>query len=211
MKKIATLALLLSIVFGQNNAFSSIFSTEGLKITGGITYSKWVGDDMDDVDDVNWITGTSFGLEKMLPIGLVGGVTFTQRGVEMKEDETEYYYSSKIKTKINYFTIYSQYPISLGGFNAFIGGEVGFFNKAKIKVTIDGDSETETVDRDEWEDGDFKLFDYGLLVGAEMDANPNLSIRGSFYYGLADLNEDLSVKNGSFKVALIYYLGKNQY
>lgn len=208
MKRIVILLLLLvTATFAQNNTSSSIFSLEGLRITGGMTYSSLLGPDVEDYDELKWVSGISFGLEKTLPIGIITGLTFTKRGWEERDSGDDWEY--KFVAKLNYFTIYGVYPFNLGSISVFVGGEVGFFNKMKMKEVDKDDyygtrTNKETINRDEWGDNDGALTDFGVLAGINYDINNQFGVQGSYYFGLVNLNEDLDIRNGTIKLVFIF-------
>ena len=96
------------------------------------------------------------------------------------------------------------------GIDLLIGGEIGYFIDAKGKwkecYYNDCESDTETIDVDDWEDADNNMIDYGLVFGARYAINEQMYLYGTYYWGLALLNEDIESNNRGFQINISYAL-----
>jgi hypothetical protein len=71
----------------------------------------------------------------------------------------------------------------------------------------DGDCESNTndIDGDDWEDMNGNSIDYGIVVGGKYTINKQISLVGTYFFGLANLNDadkgDADeLKNRSFQI-----------
>ncbi len=216
MSKLIVIAIFFcTSLYSQEGFFSNIFSTEGLRLTGGFMYSTARGDDIKDLEDnydgldFKYQPGISFGVEKTHSSVIIYGITYTQRGFLRTYKEGSY--KEEEKNYINYLTLYIVKPFPMGGIELFAGGEVATFWKAKekTKTTYAGESDTDTdvIDRGEWEDANGNLYDYGIIAGIRFPINPQFIIQGSYYYGLSEVMDDFVASHRSFKVVVIYVIG----
>lgn len=209
-----------SMLFAQENITKGIFSLEGLSITGGVTYSSVGGNDTDDYDDLEYIPGISFGLEKTLPNGLIGGISYTQRGFGsyLKNSSMDFISESEDENRLNYLTININKALKIDWLNLFIGGEIGYFWNGEFKsewsisgFTSDGyetvhDSDTESIDHDEWKDDEGTVFDYGVVAGVKYEYNTQITLIGLYYFGLPQLVKDVELMNRSFQIKISFGL-----
>ena len=188
MKKSLTILLLVTGLFAQG----------GLTIVGGLNMGsiKYNDSDVADEVDVSMKTGFSFGVEKMVGSLIVGG-GFVQRGANV---EIDFGGLGKVKGSdtYNYLSVYGLYPFGsvFGGFQ--LGKSIG----GKTEVSLDGESESEDLEGE-----DFAL-DYGLLLGVDYSINASLGVRASYYLGLADVGKegdsDENFKNTGIGISLLY-------
>ena len=102
------------------------------------------------------------------------------------------------------FALLSLSPDPKSSFSLFAGGELGKFLSGEIKATYEGESETEDIDAD-----DINI-DYGILCGVYIGLNEKIGIRGSYYLGLANIDDvdddDMTGKHNCIQVMLTYNL-----
>ncbi|MEE9190104.1 MAG: outer membrane beta-barrel protein [Candidatus Neomarinimicrobiota bacterium] len=207
-----------SSLYSQGESSSNIFSLEGLRITGGFAYSNvggdYIKDQLDDIDGLKfkYVPGLSFGLEKDLPMEIIGGITYTKRGTKVVYKDADFDFKEESTNTASYLTLYIVKSFPVGGFEIFGGGEAGTFwkGKYKYKQSYAGESysDTETYDREEWQDDlDGKLYDFGLIGGITFPINQQFAIQGSYYFGFLDVFEDEETRSRSFKVVVIYIIG----
>ena len=88
--------------------------------------------------------------------------------------------------------------------------ELGYFlnGKAKSEYCYNGDCESNTndIDGDDWEDMNGNNIDYGIVVGGEYTINKQISLVGTYFFGLANLDDDAEVNNRSFQIYFRYSL-----
>jgi hypothetical protein len=226
MKKILTIILTMS---------SMVFTQSGINIIGGITYSTTSGDDWSDTFfegipfDVNNESklGFRFGAEKTMANGLIAGATYSNRGGSFSSSETLYEggeilnISIDVDMKFGYLTGYLIKPFPFKeGIDLLAGAEIGYFRnmemKAKIKgeVCYDGDCEqviteniNEDMDADDWQDdADGNMMDYGIVFGGRYAINEQMSLVGTYYFGLAEATDDISDKHRGFQINISYAL-----
>jgi hypothetical protein len=182
-----------------------------INIIGGITYSTFEGDDVKDAEN---LLGFSFGVEKSLANGLIAGATYSQRGSSSSYSESsEFYggYSNDNELTLNYLTGYVLKPFPIRtGIDFLTGAELGYFlnGKAKSEYCYNGDCESNTndIDGDDWEDMNGNNIDYGIVVGGKYTINKQISLVGTYFFGLANLNDDAEVNNRSFQIYFRYSL-----
>ena len=184
-----------------------------VNILGGITYSTIAGD---EVEDAKNLLGFRFGIESELvnsPITV--GATLSQRGYSYSEKyDYEYYEDSEkydYELTLNYLTGYALYRTSLSPvIDLLVGPELGYFLNGEIKSEWcyygDCESDTQDIDSDDWEDADNNILDIGLVFGGRYAINQQISIVGTYYFGLADWGEKMEFVNRSFQVYLRYSL-----
>jgi len=214
MKKMLITLMLITGLFAQSN-----MTLVGMTLVGGINYSTIAGDDIDDAENLR---GFRFGIQKKLENGLIGGVTYSQRGYSISEKNSYYdnYYGDvteeiKTKFKVNYLTAYVLKPIPMETeIDFFVGGELGYFMSAELKLRASykddaedyTDSETMDFDGDDWDDIDGNKLDYGFVFSGRYTINSQMSIVGTYYFGLAELTDATDAKNRSFQINLAYGL-----
>ena len=68
---------------------TSLFAQSNITLVGGINYSTVAGNDIDDAES---LMGFRFGVQKNLENGLIGGLTYSQRGFSISEESSYYDY-----------------------------------------------------------------------------------------------------------------------
>ena len=121
---------------------------------------------------------------------------------------------------INYLTTYLMFPVPvpLNKLDLLIGVEAGMFisgendGDASLDMTIEGESEiamreswNENIDREDWDDMGGNI-DFGLTIGAQYLINNQISLRGTYYFGLMDWADDLKNKNRALDLIVSYKL-----
>ena len=108
---------------------------------------------------------------------------------------------TKIKTSLGYLQIPLLLKITLNNFEQFkfiIGPQLGYLLDSKF--TIDGDSDTDK--------SNFEEFDYGATVGMEYELSEYFSLDARYYLGLSEFyNQSIvesNAKNSSFSLGLAY-------
>ena len=70
-------------------------------------------------------------------------------------------------------------------------------------IESDCTSESEDIDIDDWKDEmDGNMIDYGMIIGGKIPLNENISINGTYYYGLNDLSSETVLQNRSYQIYL---------
>ena len=193
----------------------------GLEVTGGVTYFSVAGDDEDD--DAESIMGLTFGAESTLASGLIVGLSYTQKGYgwsssESEEDGYRIEYTSEGSFSLSYLAGHVFYPVPMSDkLTILAGGEAGLFYKGKFEdeweykatyngetIEEDSDSDSDTIDRDDWDDEDGAGLDYGALVGVKYKVTPEASVVLTYYHGLIDLADDWEVANRGFNLYVSY-------
>jgi len=183
-----------------------VFSQSGLYVTGGITNSIVDGEDV--TKDVDYLMGFKFGIERIHENGLIAGAAYTQRGFSESRDLFGIIERDS-KHNTNYLSGYilKLFPVS-SNIDLLVGGEVGYFlsAKSKTKTCIDNEceSETETIDGKDWKEADNNMIDYGLILGSRYTINKKLYLFGTYYWGLAQLNNDDEVRHRGLQINLSY-------
>ena len=147
-------------LMAQGITKEDVLSTDGLRAVGGITYSTVGGGDAGDIDGLGYLLGYKFGVEKFLPGGLLAGLTYTYRGYMVDNSDFDF----KTEVTLKYWTLAVYKPFTIGGFDVFGGGSLGYFWGGKFKMSSDGESDSESISRSEWvDDADGSGIDYGLV------------------------------------------------
>ncbi|MBN2758067.1 MAG: PorT family protein [Bacteroidales bacterium] len=126
------------------------------------------------------------------------GVLLSTKGVKM--EATEDYMGVTLTSEGTYNLMYLDIPLNvkftkdMGGAKLFgtFGPYVGLALKGTydMSVSIGGDSESESGDLNigsDEEDDDFKMLDFGLMVGAGVEFGP-ISVGASYQLGLANIS-----------------------
>ena len=185
---------------------SMAFAKSGLNAIGGINYSTVAGDDVEDADN---LMGFRFGVEKTLTNGLIAGAIYSQRGYSYSLSED--FESFDFKSTFNYLAGYVLKPFPMQtGIDILAGAELGYFLNGKFEFKEceydDCYSNTENIDGDDWEDEDGNRIDYGIVVGGRFAINQQISLVGTYFFGLANLfdEDDFEIKNRSFQINVSY-------
>ena len=190
---------------------SIAFTQTGFNVIGGITYSKVEEHFTEDPfgEDTEHRLGYKFGIEKTQVNDFITGLTYSQRGFLIEENELG------IKETLNYRVDYlTGYVLQLvekyGNIEIFVGGEVGFFLQANSEYTLCIQDECakseEKMNADDWNDADGHLLDYGLVFGSRLQVMEKAYIVGSYYFGIGEWADELDAKNRSFTIYLSYSL-----
>ena len=207
MKKVVTIMVVLMVC-------SIAFAQSGINVIGGINYSTVSGDELEELDGsiADNLMGFRFGVEQTLTNGLIAGAIYSQRGFSSSDSESDEYgeYSSDNEMTLNYLAGYVLKPFPIQtGVDILAGAELGYFLNGKVKTEFcyDGDceSDTEDIDGDDWEDADSNKIDYGIVVGGRYAINQQISLVGTYFFGLANLDDDdFEMKNRSFQINVSY-------
>ena len=184
---------------------SMVFSQSDFYVIGGITNSIVDGEDV--TLNVDYLMGFKFGIEQIHD-GLISGAVYTQRGFSGSEDLYGIIEIDR-KNNVNYLSGYILKPFSVrSNIDLLVGGEVWYFLSAKstMKTCIGNEceSETETMDGKDWKDADNNMIDYGLVLGSRYAINEKLYLFGTYYWGLAQLNDDAEVRHRGFQINISY-------
>ena len=208
---------------------STSYTQSGVRIIGGITYSSISGDEFaeslvegTDIDvNTESIMGLRFGAEKTLANGLIAGATYSQRGVSFSASESinieavNANISIDADIKFAYLTGYVLNPFPFKeGIDLLAGAEIGYFRnlemKSKIKYCLNGDCDKDTdkeeVDADDWDDGGGNMIDYGIVFGGRYAINEQMSLVGTYYFGLGEGTDEISDKHRGFQINISYAL-----
>ncbi|MBL0303740.1 MAG: PorT family protein [Cytophagaceae bacterium] len=209
MKKISHLFLLFLLFSGSFTAFS-----QQIGVRAGANLANLL---IKDDDENGFKPGLNLGVIGEYPltetIFVESGLLFSQKG--SKYSVTEDGDKLSVAVGLNYLEIpifakvYHELDNDLqvfGSVGPYIG--VGVTGKYKIKLTIDGesDSESEKIVYGE----DIKRLDYGLGIGAGV-RKEKMQVGLNFNLGLANLNTDgdssSSTKNMVIGLNFTYFLG----
>ncbi len=201
MKSIMITLAMATVLFAQSSFKQNGFQQERdsfsrLYLVGGISLANIVYNDADIQDqfDPDMYRGAYVGLESPSGPALVG-LGFLQQGARIKDG------GFKGTDRYNYLSGYLLIPYHLTRRLALLAGLQGGY-------CLFGDTERDG-ESEHLTSNDFDI-DYGLLLGANLSARGKLGLRGTWYYGLADVlsdNEaDLSFRNRGFTLSLVYRL-----
>ena len=177
-------------------------------LVGGGTFSTIKIDDTELSDELDqyleYAPGLRLGLENVLD-GAITGLTYSQRGYQLSLEDGDD--SGNIKLAVNYLTGYALARIRMSQtVNILAGAELGYFMGAEMQMEFNGEEESESIDRDDFDDMGGNALDYGLVVGARFQLAGQLHAVGTYYIGLEDLAEESVFKHRSFQVYLAYSL-----
>lgn len=198
LRLITSLLIITVFGFSQGITKDDILSKEGLRLIGGITFSNMGGKDAED--DQKYLMGYKFGAEKMLPNRILGGISYTQRGVGLSEDDFD------AELTLNYLSLFVGKLFKMSDYDLFAGGEVGYFWSGKIWAKYKGESDTESLDRDDWKDLDGTALDFGLRAGIRYTYDEQIIIVGSYYFGIREIMKDDAEMNRSIQITISYAL-----
>ncbi len=174
MKRILFVLLTLAVVVSAQNS---------VRIFGGVNVGNVIWNDEDLQEELNPqpILGIDAGIEK--PFGkLLLGAHYVQRGMTVEDYPGDGIDISMTMNYVNGFAAFLILPPE-STLNFFIGGEVGKFLNGETKIEYESESETEDID-----DEDVNI-DYGALAGVNIWISKTLGIRGSYYYGLNNIDD----------------------
>ena len=193
------------IVFvGSIMAFDDLFA-QNIGLKGGLNLSNMLFKEDGETysDDFKMRPGFNIGATAEFPLSEMfsfeTGLLLSTKGFNYSLEESEMGESFKLESNIN--LLYLDIPIvakssfDLGydkkifaTFGPYVG--IGISGKSKIKMTYDGETESdeETI---EWgsdeESSDFKRLDFGLTIGAGVEINSVL-IGLNYSLGLANIS-----------------------
>ncbi len=172
MKRIILISLILtSFVFAQNS----------VRIFGGVNVGNVLWNDEDLQEEINPqpLTGIDVGIEK--PMGnLLIGAHYVQRGTIFEFGEAD------LTMTMNYINGFAAFMIlpPESFINLFIGAEVGKFLNGEMEVKYGEETEKEDIE------GDDINLDYGAMAGVNIWISKTLGVRGTYYYGLNDIDKE---------------------
>jgi len=196
MRKVLGIILVLS---------TFVFAQENFRLIGGINFSniKWNNEDIQDAFDPKPLMGINVGIENQIK-NIIIGLTYVQRGMKSEDFMVDGFELTMTMNYITGFALLSLSPDPNSPLSLFVGGEMGKYLNGEAKGTYEGESETEDIDAD-----DINL-DYGILGGAHIALNEKIGIRGSYYFGLANIDDvdddDMTGKHNCIQVMLTYKL-----
>ncbi|MCF7885106.1 MAG: PorT family protein [Candidatus Marinimicrobia bacterium] len=195
MKKVFIVMLLLS---------TFVFAQGSFRLNGGINMGniQWNDSEMHDQVDPQPIIGIDAGLEKAFS-SLILGVHYVQRGMQTEDFIID---NVDMTLTMNYVNGYAL--VSIGSpestFSLFLGGEVGKYLNGETTQEYDGESNSEEIDAENIN------IDYGAVAGAYLWLSKRIGLRGSYYYGLSDIDDvedvDLTGKHNGIQIQLSYRL-----
>jgi hypothetical protein len=192
MKKLMFVTLLLvSVVFAQST----------IRLTGGVNIAniKWNDEDMQKAVDPKPLTGLDIGIEKPIE-NLILGLHLIQRGMKTEDFMADGVDVTMTMNYLNAQAIYSLNPAN-SRFSIFLGAEVGKFLNGEMEAKYNGETNTEDIESE-----DISL-DYGAIGGVYFWLNQNLGLRASYYYGLANIDDDdddMTGKHNGIQILLAY-------
>ena len=196
MKRVFVIILVLS---------TFVFAQENFRLIGGVNFSniKWNDENIQDAFDPKPLMGFNIGIENQIK-NIIIGLSYVQRGMKSEdfiEDGLEF---TMTMNYITGFALLSLSPDPNSSLSLFIGGEFGKYLSGEVKATYEDESDTEDIDADEIN------LDYGILGGAQISLNDKIGIRGSYYFGLANIDDvdddDMTGKHNCIQVMLTYKL-----
>lgn len=191
---------LLIVVVVLTMSAQSFAQTFGVKF--GLNLSNMVAKDEDDTfsDDFKYNPGLHLGPTAEFPISdnfsIETGLLATTKGFKMTEEGSGGDYS------MNLYLLYVDVPVTakasfdLGGVRIYAAAGpyvgAGIFGQYRSKITVGGESESDTEAVD-WgsdaDEDDFKRLDYGVTAGAGIEFGA-VQIGASYGYGLANITPD---------------------
>ena len=208
MKKVITVIIILSItqLFSQSGGGSDIIkkivdNSSVMVSMNQSFYDKDWNDLIDEMEDAgvsvdqNPFRRINFTFMGQFQGDVLGGFKYLKYGFDMESSAESYGYSleSELDLELSFLKLFLTYPLGNG---LYFGVEGGYFleGEAKVKFTNDygTNSETETIDRDDWTDeGELSEFDYGVLAQYFFNIQPKLLLTVEGYYGLSKFSEDI--------------------
>ena len=196
--------ILLNILF-----ISAMFAQSGLTVVGGLNQSKQtIEEDADDLD-INYMNGYNLYVERSFGVARFG-VGLNQRGVKLNQEVSDMGITISVdgEQTLNYLTLHAVYPYAIQEKITVFGGIQlgnGINGEAKIKQSISGSGlfDGTSVDSEEWDAEDMEL-EYGLFLGGDYMINEKIGVRASYFKGLSDIFEDVTTKNNTISVSLLF-------
>ena len=196
--------ILLNILF-----ISAMFAQSGLTVVGGLNQSKQtIEEDADDLD-INYMNGYNLYVERSFGVARFG-VGLNQRGVKLNQEVSDMGVTVSVagEQTLNYLTLHAVYPYAIQEKITVFGGIQlgnGINGEAKIKQSISGSGlfDGTSVDSEEWDAEDMEL-EYGLFLGGDYMINEKIGVRASYFKGLSDIFEDVTTKNNTISVSLLF-------
>ena len=196
--------ILLNILF-----ISAIFAQNGLTVVGGLNQSNQTFEE-DDVGDenINYLNGYNLTVEKSFGIAKFG-VGLNQRGVKLNAEESDMGLSLDMEAELtlNYLTLHAVYPYAIQEKITVFGGVQlgkGLGGEANMKISMWFLGETESSDDSEDIDAEDMELEYGLFLGGDYMINEKIGVRASYFKGLSDIFEDVTTKNNTISVSLLF-------
>ena len=110
---------------------------------------------------------------------------------------------------LNYLTFHAIYPYEIQEIITVFGGVQlgkGLGGEANMKISMSFMGETESSDDSEDIDAEDMELEYGLFLGGDYMINEKIGVRASYFKGLSDIAEDVSSKNNTISVSLLFNL-----
>ena len=198
--------ILLNIVF-----FSAIFAQSGLTIVGGLNQSKQTIEEDADGLEINYMNGYNLYAEMSFGVARFG-VGLNQRGVKLNQEVSDMgvTVSADGEQSLNYLTLHAIYPYEIqeiitvfGGIQ--LGNGIGGESTVKHVTSGTGFLDGTSVDTEDIDAEDMDL-EYGLFLGGDYMINEKIGVRASYFKGLSDIAEDVSSKNNTISVSLLFNL-----
>ena len=195
MKKTLTLLFLFIL------SFSISAQTYHGKI--GTTLGTWYGDDAEDIDDKTFLNpGLLIGFG--MTLGEYGDskrtgfeLLYSQKGVKIEDGDV----SARIinnyleLSAMTHFLVSDQVSLGAGIYAALLNGVVQ-------TLTIDGDTESDDMDVDDYTD---RPFDFGSNFSVKFHLNEQMDIDLRYGLGILGLDEDVDVFNSTIQLSYSYY------
>lgn len=172
-------------------------------VKGGLNFSNFFAD---EPDDTNIRTGLNFSLYSRK--ALVDEVLFLQAeiGYSGKGSKVEGDFG-EMELGLAYLELPLMASVGIGN-TIFVEG--GAYASYLLDANISGEDITGNPFSDEIDKDNFKDFDYGLAVGANVNLSP-LVVGARYYYGMQDIaNSDVvsatfgDVRNSNFQVYVAF-------
>ena len=195
--------ILLIILF-----ISAIFAQSGLTVVGGLNQSKQtIEEDADDLD-INYINGYNLYVERSFGVARFG-VGLNQRGVKLNQEVSDMGITISVdgEQTLNYLTLHAVYPYAIQEKITVFGGVQlgkGLGGEANMKTSMSLLGETESTDESEDIDAEDMDLEYGLFLGGDYMINEKIGVRASYFKGLSDIFEDVTTKNNTISVSLLF-------
>ena len=195
--------ILLNILF-----ISAIFAQSGLTVVGGLNQSKQtIEEDADDLD-INYMNGYNLYVERSFGVARFG-VGLNQRGVKLNQEVSDMGITISVdgEQTLNYLTLHAVYPYAIQEKITVFGGVQlgkGLGGEANMKMSMSVLGETESSDDSEDIDAEDMELEYGLFLGGDYMINEKIGVRASYFKGLSDIFEDVTTKNNTISVSLLF-------
>lgn len=200
------------LVLGAAIAMSSLTFAQSIGIKGGMNLStlsdsdNLLGDNTNGVDSKSKV-GFYGGLFANFPVAanfsIQPEVLYNNVGTKITGDD-EVGNEGSIRLNLDYISVPVMFQYNATpSFYLEAGPQFGFLINSNLKAEVNGDTQTEDIDTD-----NFNTFDVGVGLGAGYWITPKFGINARYVAGISDVakdnNTDYNFRNNNFQVGLAY-------